>query len=498
MNNYILLLLLFSLAACGNTDTTPQAGIVTNAPATAVQTATVSPSATKKSDKELESPDIKITIQGGKASLVRLIGMFQDRQYLADSARMDANGVILLKRAEPYKPGLLYVALKQGGALQLLITEDQTFEMTTNINDLAGAMQVTGSLDNEILYKSFKIESAIQAKMNPLSQQMKGLDKNDPKYQQIKAQRDVLVGERKTSLDNLFQQYPNSFFTAFKKAGQNPTVKDIRNADGSINEQAQVYAYRTEFWDNVDFSDDRLLYTPVITNKLKRYINELTPQHPDSIISAASFLVDKSLPYPEYFQYFANWITLNYDPKETSLMDPQAVYVYMIQNYFTKERAFWASSPAEIQGLQTRAYEMAASIVGKKGPNVTAKNPKGELKSLYDLKAPYLIVYMYNPDCEHCQEQTPKLVEFYKEWKNKGVDVYAIVLDTDQQKWEQYIAKTGMTFTNVFDPTNKAIYATYYVDQTPELYVLNPDRIIIGKNLKVNQIETIIDRDKNK
>jgi len=66
MNNYILLLLLSFLAACGNTDTTPQAGIVTNAPATAVQTATVSPSATKKSDKELESPDIKITIKEEK------------------------------------------------------------------------------------------------------------------------------------------------------------------------------------------------------------------------------------------------------------------------------------------------------------------------------------------------------------------------------------------------------------------------------------------------
>ena len=423
--------------------------------------------------------------------------MFQEQQYLADSARMDANGQIILKRTEPYKPGLLYLALKQGGAIQLLLTEDQTFEMTTHINDLAGAMQVTGSLDNELLYRSFKMESAIQAKTNPLSQQMKALTKGTPDYQQVKAQRDVLIAERQKNLETLFQQNPNSFFTAFKKAGQNPTIKDIRNADGSVNERGQVYAYRTEFWDNVDFSDERLLYTPVIANKLKRYINELTPQHPDSIISAASFLVNKSLAYPEYFQYFANWITLNYDPKETSLMDPQAVYVYMIQNYFTKERAFWASSPAEIQGLQTRAYEMAASIVGKKGPNVTAKNPQGELKSLYDLKAPYLIVYMYNPDCEHCQEQTPKLVEFYKEWKNKGVDVYAIVLDTDQEKWSQYIAKTGMTFTNVFDPTNKAIYATYYVDQTPELYVLNPDRIIIGKNLKVNQIETIINRDKN-
>ena len=118
------------------------------------------------------------------------------------------------------------------------------------------------------------------------------------------------------------------------------------------------------------------------------------------------------------------------------------------------------------------------------------------MKSIYDMTAPYIIVYMYNPDCEHCQEQTPKLVRFYNEWKNKGVDVYAIAIDTDDQPWKDYIAKTGMTFTNVHDPTNRSIYAKYYVDQTPELYVLNPDRIIIGKNLKVNQVETIINRDK--
>jgi hypothetical protein len=57
--------------------------------------------------------------------------------------------------------------------------------------------------------------------------------------------------------------------------------------------------------------------------------------------------------------------------------------------------------------------------------------------------------------------------------------------------------KYGMEgFTNVNDPTNKAIYATYFVDNTPELYVLNPDRKIIGKNLKVFQIDTVIERDK--
>jgi len=51
---------------------------------------------------------------------------------------------------------------------------------------------------------------------------------------------------------------------------------------------------------------------------------------------------------------------------------------------------------------------------------------------------------------------------------------------------------------NVYDPTNKAIYAKYYVNVTPELYVLDPNRTIIAKNLKVDQVQTVIDRDRAK
>ena len=49
--------------------------------------------------------------------------------------------------------------------------------------------------------------------------------------------------------------------------------------------------YRLAFWDNVDLSDTRLLYTPVLVNKLKKFILELTPQHPDSIIRQADYII---------------------------------------------------------------------------------------------------------------------------------------------------------------------------------------------------------------
>lgn len=167
----------------------------------------------------------------------------------------------------------------------------------------------------------------------------------------------------------------------------------------------------------------------------------------------------------------------------------------MIQKYFTKEVAFWADS-ITTHGLQLRAYEMSGSLTGNKGPDVEAKDPNGKLQSIYDIKSDYIVVYLFNPTCEHCMIESPKLVQFYREWKNKGVEVFAIGVDTNDQEWKDYIKKTGMNWINVFDPTNRSIYAKYYVDITPEIYVLNKDRIIIGKNLKVEQISTIIERDR--
>ena len=144
---------------------------------------------------------------------------------------------------------------------------------------------------------------------------------------------------------------------------------------------------------------------------------------------------------------------------------------------------------------------MANSLVGQEGPNVKAPDENGQLRSVHDLTAPYIVVYLYNPDCEHCQEQSPVLVDLYRNWQQQSpplVDVYAIAIDTEADIWKDYIRKIGMNWTNVFDPTNRSIYKTYYVNITPEVYVLGPDRKIIAKNLNVNQIGEVIRRDQEK
>lgn len=443
-----------------------------------------------------ENGNFTIQVAGMGAGQVRLVGIFNEQQFMATEATADANGTAVFTQDEPYRQGVYFVLLPNNTNFQMILAEDQTFSMTTQLNDLVGSMQIEGSVDNQLLYENIRYEEQYRQAYDPLSAQLKNLERGSNEYEAVEVQRSKLVADRIAYLEGLSANHPNSFFVKFKWAGQNPELRR------ELPNDAQVTAYRMEFWDNVDFSDTRLMNTPVIYNKLKRYFEELTPQQPDSIILSLERLVNylPTLEQSEYYKYIVNYVALNYEPTKTTLMDSEAVFVHMVQNHFTYDRAFWSDS-TNTYALQLRAQEMANSLVGQAGPNVKAPDENGQLRSIYDLKAPYIVVYLYNPDCEHCQEQSPVLVNLYNNWQQQSpplVDVYAIAIDTEADIWKDYIAKTGMRWTNVFDPSNRAIYKTYFVNVTPEVYVLGPERKIIAKNLNVNQINDVIARDQKK
>ncbi|MEM7105677.1 MAG: thioredoxin-like domain-containing protein [Bacteroidota bacterium] len=491
----ILAFSLLALFGCNNSDPgSAETGNTGNTVTTPSNTINTSSSANRPPS---ESPEIHVQVNGLQGGKAYLVGIFADQQYGIDSAQIDGAGRMLFKRAEPYKSGFVFVWLQPTQeSIQMIIDSDQTFSMTTNSGSIIQSMQVSGSKDNELLFKHLNQQMVSQPQIDALNKQMQALQEGSLNYNNLKTQRDALIEERQSGLKADFEAHPELFYTKFKFAGQNPELVEKKLPDGTIDKEHQIYMFRSQFWDNVDLSDERLLYTPVLANKLKRYINELTPQHQDSIIKSAKYVVDRSLASPETFKFFSNWIALNYEPEKTTLMDPEAVHVFMVQNYFTNERAFWADS-LEVYALQKRAGEMASSLLNKQGPNVTANDPQGVSRSIYDSKKPFVVVFMFNPDCDHCREEAPQLKGFYYQWQDQ-VDIFTIALDTNDQEWRQFLQSYSMPGTHVYDPTNKAIYAKYYVDNTPEIYILDSDRKIVAKNLKVKQIGEVLQREIDK
>ena len=170
----------------------------------------------------------------------------------------------------------------------------------------------------------------------------------------------------------------------------------------------------------------------------------------------------------------------------------------MVNEYLTDERAFWAD-PTQVYAWKLRAMAKAGSLVGNPGMNIRAKDTDGQMQSMFDTNAPYVVLYFYHAECEHCIEETPKLVQFYQKWKDRGLEVYAVAMDTEDAEWRKFITDNKMeSWINVNDADSQDIYDDYYVMGTPNIYLLNPERIIIGKSLELEHIPAVIQMDQQK
>lgn len=453
--------------------------------------------APKPSATDYDSTRIEAYLEGIPAGTAKLVGMWGDQNYIADSALVDANGHFVIRRKNLLPSGLYTFLLPGMKNLSILVDKDQRMVIRANAADFVGTLQAEGSINTTLFYETFRYQIKQEPEINRLTNVMNSVRPNSVEFQQAKDQQLALLEERKQYLEGIYKQYPDAFFTKFKIAGQNPDFKEFKKPNGDTDTIRQLVYFRERFWDGVDFNDDRLLNTPVITNKLKRYIKDLTPQHPDSLIKVSDELIRRVLHNRQYFKYFTNWIALQHENTKTKVMDGEAVYVHIIKNFFKPELAWW-DTPENLAGLQKHVWEMEASLMGRKGPDVVAMDVNGQLKSIYEMTAPIIVIFMFSPDCEHCQKEAAEIQMLYEKWKSKGVDFYGIAVSTNDAEWKKFVKEKGFTFTNVYDPTNRAIYAKYFVDITPELYVLNKDRIIVAKNLHANQLETIFEKELKK
>lgn len=462
--------------------------------AVAGQTTAKAPSTKQSGATPIDSTLIEVFLEGIPAGTAKLVGMWGDQNFIADSAVVDASGHFVLRRQKALAPGFYTFLLPGMKNLSILVDKDQRMTLRGRAADIMSSLQVEGSKNTELFYETIRYQAKQETELAQTTSAMNKFPANSAEFQQAKQRQNQILEERKIYLEGIYKQYPDGFFTKFKTAGQNPEFKEFKKPNGDMDTMRQLIYYRDHFWDSVDFGDDRLLNTPVIANKLKRYIKELTPQNPDSLIKVADPLIKRVINHKQYFKYFTNWIALQYENTKTTVMDGEAVYVHIIKNYFTPELAFW-DKPENLAGLQTHVWEMEASLLNRKGPDVRAQDINGQYKSIYEITAPIVVIFMFSPDCEHCQKEAVEVEALYKKWKPRGVEFFGIAVSTTDAEWKQFVKEKGFTFTNVFDPTNRAIYAKYFVDITPEIYVLNKDRIIVGKNLHPNQLDTVFERE---
>ncbi|MDR0866787.1 MAG: TlpA family protein disulfide reductase [Candidatus Symbiothrix sp.] len=137
-------------------------------------------------------------------------------------------------------------------------------------------------------------------------------------------------------------------------------------------------------------------------------------------------------------------------------------------------------------GLQIASGVQTA--IGSEAPDFTQNDPSGKPVSLSDFRGKYVLIDFWASWCGPCRNENPTVVRAYNQFKSKNFEILGVSLDNPNAKkaWTDAIKSDKLTWAQVSDLRgwkNKAAIL-YGVKSIPQNFLLDPNGIIIGKNLR--------------
>ncbi|ABG57427.1 TlpA family protein disulfide reductase [Cytophaga hutchinsonii] len=434
--------------------------------------------------------EIKATIKGVKqADTVYLARYYADKRFYQDTAIADAKGFVSFSDTTHLKEGM-YFLLLPGQKVFDFILNPSTLSFSIDTTNLIKSAHFKNSPDNTAFYDYQRFFMNQKTKADSINNLMKSAAATQKTV--LTKQLSDIDSTMLAYIQNFLKTNPNSLFTAILK-----TTKDVdvppapKKADGSIDSSWQFHYYKKHYFDNVNFSDDRLIRTPVLVNKVDGYFKNLVVQRPDSIIKEIDMIISKCNPKGDLFEYYVREYTYKYETSQVMGMD--AVFVHLGKEYYMKGKCFWAT-PETVKKIKERVDLLDPLLLGKKAPNLYMTDTTGTYRYLYDVQAKYTILFFWDSQCGHCQQETPKLYDWWLKNRAKGIQVYAANIERKDEEWLKFIrSKKIGGWLNVRDSKNHTDFKiTYDIYATPVLYVLDKNKVIIAKRIGYENLDDFL------
>jgi thiol-disulfide isomerase/thioredoxin len=438
--------------------------------------------------------EIKVHIIGLQDSTIYLGNHYGEKQYVKDTLKLDHDGWATFKGNDSL-PGGIYLIVLPGKTYFEILVNEQKFTIETDTLDYVMHMKVTGSVENKLFNDHQRYIINMSKNTQALKARMDANKDNPDSTAEMKKKIMDMDKEVKDYRLKILNDYPQSFMSKIIHTMQEPEVPDPPKDDkGNITDSSfQFRYYKSHYLQNVDFSDDRLLRTPIFQSKIKTYTQQLTVPVPDSIIPSVDTIIDKSKANKEVFKYCVATLANYYET--SNIMGYDKVFVHIAEKYYLSNDAYWVDSTLKAK-IQERVEKIKPNILGQPAHDLIMPDTGLVMHSLYGVKAKYTILAFWDPTCSHCKHEIPKLCQYYDSVKTKGVslEVFSVGIESDIDLWKKFIIENKLDWINVSDLYNQTNFRNYYdIYSTPVIYLLDEQKHIIAKRLDTDKIKDFIE-----
>ena len=237
------------------------------------------------------------------------------------------------------------------------------------------------------------------------------------------------------------------------------------------------------YWDNFDFADTAYIHLPDITEQAIVNFMDLLPRVSQDLSERAmAILFQKAAPHSQMMWHF--WETMSrYWKDANSPMRNEEMYIRLCQSVEIvseveeglKEQARFSKQLAERNRLGQLAQDFVYTLFS------------GKQARMYDLKAEYVLLFFYNPDCQTCVEvkslmkNSILLKDLVENQKLKVLTVYP---DNDIKLWRERLGDLSSDWVNAYDKGQVLTYKSLYdLSSIPSFYLLDKEKKVLLKDV---------------
>ncbi|MBQ6156728.1 MAG: DUF5106 domain-containing protein [Bacteroidales bacterium] len=437
---------------------------------------------------------IHIDIKGDKtfdSVFVRSEAKLQTKKYL--SAPFASS--VTLEDKESMKPGM-YEILGDStflGVILIPTEKNQKFSLTIDGEDV----KFNNSKENTIYYDYLKGITKFNERLDSLDQEFKRAQQSMPQYM-LKVFVDSLSASARHINDELRQyQRRTAAANANTLAGSiiatSTYLEDPPQEVLSNRQQFQKY-YIEHFFDNFAWNDPRIFNTVVVAQKLKEFCNMIyqldNPDFDPLIVAALNKAKVNKTSYEYLFDALENVLGRNISPYKV-----EHTYIAILKD---------ALQYPKLEEDRNRRYTRELGFIDKNHagdtiPNFNLVLANGDTVSMYDIQSEYTLLYLQHPTCPTCHQVRNRMKDFDK--LNRAIEsgklkVVMVYFEDDPQVWSNYINSReanpkylqGWNFDQTIDDQN--LFDTRTI---PYMFLLDKDKVVIKKDLLVNEIEPYIE-----
>lgn len=152
-----------------------------------------------------------------------------------------------------------------------------------------------------------------------------------------------------------------------------------------------------------------------------------------------------------------------------------------------------------VEKLKEYITMLERTAVGQPYINFTLNNIDGEAVELSSLvgNSKLILLDFWASWCPDCRVENPNIVETYNLYKDKGLEIVSVSLDTDKEAWLKGIKDDNLNWENHLSELKGWICTAateYGVAFIPQNFLINDKGVIVAKNLNGENLKLFLAR----